>query len=129
MQSFKTGVGGRHALAHHFDDGMAAGNFNVFFAAAGGACRADVVVYEKSRANDRRIADTPGNFPGEAGSRGGSGNISLGVHRQAVDCAGGRMHHDVLDVLAPSQLFRSVQQQREFFLPFRTVQAGAPVFR
>src|SRR5579859_5973066 len=44
-QSFQAGVGGRHAFAHHFHNGVAAANFDVFFAFAGGTGCADFVVY------------------------------------------------------------------------------------
>src|SRR6266568_998894 len=52
-QSFKTCLFGRHALAHHFDDGVAAGNFYVFLALASGTRRADFIVHAAARADDR----------------------------------------------------------------------------
>src|SRR6266568_682546 len=52
-QRFHARIGGRHALAHHFDDGVAAGNFYVFLAFASRARRADFVVHAAARADDR----------------------------------------------------------------------------
>src|SRR6266849_9375865 len=52
-QRFEAGVRGRFALAHHFDDGMAAGNLDVFLALARRTRGAHFIVHEAARANDR----------------------------------------------------------------------------
>src|SRR5712664_3442573 len=97
-EGFVAGVGGRHAFAHHFDDGVAAGHFDVFFAFAGGAGGAVFVVDAAAGADDGRVANTAGNFPGQAGRGGGGGYVALFVDGHAGNGAGGRMGDDALRV-------------------------------
>src|SRR5713101_1375770 len=52
-QCFKTCLFWRHSFAHHFDDGVAAGNFYVFLAFASRARRTDFIVHATARADDR----------------------------------------------------------------------------
>src|SRR6266849_1619991 len=125
---FEAGVGGRHAFAHHFDDGVAAGDFDVFFAFAGGAGGADFVVDAAAGADDRRIANAAGNFPGEARGGGGGGDVAFFVDGHAGNGAGGRMGDDALRVGEQGLIFGRVAEKRgDFFFPFGTVDAGAPV--
>src|SRR4029077_3721707 len=95
---FEASVGGRHALAHHFDDGVTAANFDVFFAFAGGAGGADFVIDIAARADDGGVAHAAGNFPGEARRGGGGGDVALFVDGHAGNRAGGRMSDDALRV-------------------------------
>src|SRR6266581_1321117 len=52
-QRFHARIAGRHSFAHHFDDGVAAGNFYVFLAFASRARRTDFIVHAAARADDR----------------------------------------------------------------------------
>src|SRR5712664_2407798 len=95
---FEAGVSGRHAFAHHFDDGVAAGDFDVFFAFAGGAGSADFVVDAAAGADDGGVANPAGNFPGQAGSGGGGGGGAMFGYGHAGNGAGGRIGDDTLRV-------------------------------
>src|SRR5260370_32442513 len=105
---FEAGVGGRHAFAHHFNDRVAAGDFDVFFAFAGGASSADFVIDAAARADDGGIAHAAGNLPGQAGRRGGGGDVALFVDGHAGNCAGGRMGDDALRVSHKGLVFGRV---------------------
>ena len=68
---------------------MGAGDLDVLFAIAGGACGADVLVGVTAGSDDGGVADAAGDLPGEAGGGGGSGHFTPGVERGDVDGAGG----------------------------------------
>src|SRR6266852_7660373 len=125
---FEAGVGGRHAFAHHFDDGVAAGDFDVFFAFPCGAGGADFVIDAAARADDGGIAHAAGNFPGQAGGRGSGGDVALFVDGHAGNRAGGRMRDDALRVGHKGLVFRPVAENvGHFFFPLGAVDAGTPV--
>src|SRR5229473_3444666 len=125
---FEAGVGGRHAFAHHFDDGVAAGDFDVFFAFPCGAGGADFVIDAAARADDGGIAHAAGNLPGEAGGRGGGGDVALFVDGHAGNRARGRMGDDALRVGEQRLIFGRVAEKRgHLFFPLGAVDAGPPI--
>src|SRR6202521_5296718 len=126
--SFEAGIGGRHALAHHFDDGVAAGDLDVFFAFAGGAGGADFVIDAAAGADDGRIANAAGNFSGQAGGGGSGGDVALFVDGHAGNLAGGRIGDDPLRLVHKGLVCGRVTKDRgHFFFPFGAVDAGTPV--
>ena len=129
MKRFEASVGGRHSFAHHLDDRVTSGNFDVFLSASRGAGCAYFVVHKKAGADDGRIAHASGDFPGEPGGGGGAGDVALRVDCQAIDCAGDWVHHDFFNVVAPFEFFWRVQKLREFFLPFEGCRGRGANFR
>src|SRR5262249_53560199 len=68
--------------------------------AARGAGRAHVLVGIATRADDGRIAQTPGELPGQAARRGGARHLSLIVHRRNMNRSRGRKQ-DALNGFTP----------------------------
>ena len=54
----------RQTVPHVFDDGVRAGNFDIFFSAACSAGRTHILIGVTARANDRRVADASREFEG-----------------------------------------------------------------
>ena len=92
LQRLEARVGRLHAASHVLDRQEPAADLDVRLAQSGRPRSADVVVAVLAGADDRRIADAPGNFPGEAGRRRDGGEIALRSHGIAVDRS--RLRHD-----------------------------------
>src|SRR5262249_41069029 len=88
FQSIETGFLRRHSVTHVVDDCVRPGNPDILFAAACCSRSADVLVDVESRADDRRIADAAGDFPGESTGGRGAGHFALRVQGEAIDGAG-----------------------------------------
>ena len=116
-QRFLARVRGRHPLAHHFHDGVRAADADVFFAQARRAGRAHFVIHEISRADHRRIADAPRNFPRQPRRGRCAGNVAPGVHRQAVDSAGGRMIDNMEHRFHHGLLFGRIKKYGDLLFP------------
>src|SRR5215469_17428537 len=81
----------RHSPAHVFDDGVGSGNFDVLFAAAGGAGGADVLIGVTSGADDGRVSATARQLPRQTAGGGAARDLSFFIQRRTVNGAGGRM--------------------------------------
>src|SRR5271157_990153 len=70
LERVHAGFERRHAATHVLDDGVGSGNLDVFFAAAGRAGGAHVLIGVATGADDRRIAAAAGEFVSEAAGGG-----------------------------------------------------------
>src|SRR5205823_9944261 len=77
-------------MAHVLDNRVRTGNFNVLFAIAGRASGAHILICKTTRADDRRISDSSGDFPSQAARGSAAGNFAFCTQGRAVNGSGRR---------------------------------------
>ena len=130
-------------MTHVFNNGVSARDFNVFFAVADRACGADVLVGIAPRANDRRVADTTGDFPCETTGGRTAGDFAFLAQRGTMRGAGWGMNDaadrfhtifrwdadsssDLIHAAKAELPFVSVGRRSKTLAPFETGNAGTP---
>src|SRR5258707_5988331 len=131
---FEAGVLRRHPFAHHFNNGVAAADFDVFFTFARRAGGAYFVIDVTAGTDDGGVANAAGNLPGEPGGSGGRRDVALFIYRHARNRAGGRMRDYPLRVSKQRLVFRRVLKNAgqllfQLVFPLRAVDARPPVER
>src|SRR5262249_30318317 len=79
LQCVHTRFLGGHAVTHVLHDGVRSGDFDVLFAAAGGAGSAHVLVAIAAGADDGRVATASGQLPRQPAGRGHARHLPLFV--------------------------------------------------
>src|SRR5581483_12426630 len=87
LQRHQAGLARMLPLAHELHRQMSAADEDVRLAAPGAPRRADLVVREAPRADDRGVADPPRHLEEEAAGGGAAGEIAAPVHRAEMDGA------------------------------------------
>src|SRR5213082_2452269 len=77
------------------------------------------IVHAAARPDNRRIPHAPGNFPRQAGSRGGCGNVAIRIDGHAWNRTGRRMCDYALGVRY--LFFIAVENRRNMFFPLRRI--------